>query len=352
MPSQTQNRLRILVIRRRYVGDLVLMGPVFRNLRLHHPDAWLAVLVDEGYEDVLSRNPDVNEIIVLPRQSGARFLQSIRSRRFDVVYDVTRNDRSALIAIFSGAGQRVGFRVDARRCWRDLAYTTQAYWSPEDHQRCHIVDLYLKLLEANHVPVTTRVVEMAVASGDREQARRLIQKVLTRQQGDRLMIVHPGARAVARLWPAENFGAVCDQIQTRCAAKTLVMAGPNEQEFVAQVQSHARTNVAVIKEVVPIPMLAAMLAEADVFLGHDSGPMHIAAAVGTPVVALFGAQTTCIWGPRGERSVALQPPMPCSPCAFPDKCQPGNTDKMFCVRKIPVAQVLDAVEQQLRRSRA
>lgn len=355
MPSQTQNSPRILIIRRRYIGDLVLMGPVFRNLRLHHPNAWIAVLVDVGYEDVLSRNSDLNEIITLPCKSGGfiegfRLLRNIRSRRFDIVYDFTRNDRSSLISLCSGAGERVGFRVDERRRLRDRIYTTQAFWSVEDHKRYHIVDLYLKLLEASHIPVTTRVVGMTVAPDDQKKAHALINKVVTRKQGELLVMVHPGARAASRLWPVENFAAVCDEIQSRYPAKVVLVASSKEQELVTLIGARVQTKVAIITDTVSIPVLAAMLKEADLFIGHDSGPIHIAAAVGTPVIVLFGAQKRSIWEPRGEHCVTLQAPMPCNPCAFPDKCQPGDSDKMFCVRKISVAAVLAAVEQQLRRA--
>jgi len=352
---------KILVIRRRYVGDLVLTGPVLKNLRAHMPQARITLLVDEKYQDVHSRSPEINEVIDIPqrrkecvaayllRWSG--FLMRLRTRRFDVVYDISPNTRSACLTYFTGARKRVSFWEEDSSHWWHRLYNVHTTWADAERHSIHIVDLYLKPLLADNVPIVTHSITMTLHPDDVAVARTLIQQVLPVRRGP-LVAVHPGARQARRCWPPERFAAVCDDIQSRLKGQVLLLSGPGEATTVQAIESAAATGVAVLDQKLTVPQLTAILHEADLYLGHDSGPMHLAAAVGTPVVALFGAQSPGLWRPYGDGHLVLRPPMPCVDCPFPDVCRPPDPEQTLCVRRLTVDEVISAVERQLMPTRA
>ena len=163
----------------------------------------------------------------------------------------------------------------------------------------------------------------------------------------------PATQISFRVWPVERFADVCDRLQDKLGAQVFLTAGPGEQPLVEQIRSHARTHLVVLDAPRDIGHLAATLAQFDAFLCHDSGPMHIAAAVGTPVVALFGSQNATIWRPLGHRHTILQTPLPCA-CigpAAPTPCTPGDSYRSYCVRKRPADDVFAAVTRTLATGR-
>ncbi|MEO6907367.1 MAG: glycosyltransferase family 9 protein [Abditibacteriaceae bacterium] len=353
---------RILVIRRQYLGDLALLGPVFTNLRHHYPQSHIALLVNEKYSDVQKNNPDLNEILSipgLPCESKVAYvlhwiqlLQKLRGR-FDIVYDFARNSRSILLMKWSGARHRVSFAIEDEPHPRERYYNILANWTQADERTLHTIDFTLKLLEADGIPIVTRQVKLYVPDSDALEAQQCLRAALKDEQNippkSTFVLVHPGARLSTRCWPPENFAAVCDALQNQSQATVLLLAGSGEEAKVRAVQVAMHTRVRILKAPSTVPKLAALLQAADLFICNDSGPMHVAAAVGTPVVALFGAQPTTLWHPAGENNTVLQPSLPCADrCLFPGICQPPNTYKMRCIQRITVEEVIDAALPRVR----
>jgi ADP-heptose:LPS heptosyltransferase len=334
---------RILVIRRRYLGDIVLLGPVFRNLRLHWPQAVIAAAVEAAYAPVLELNPDVNEILALPRHATGwpGFVRRLRRARFTHVLDLDNNDRTALLTRLTGAPLRAALRHYPLR-W-GACYTTDVWHPPEIHERSSIVDYYLAILSAAGVPVATREVRLVPRPDDLAAARKRV------PPGGRRLLVHPGSRSAWRMWPAENFAAICDRVQNDLNAQVFVVGGPGEQPAVAEIRRRAQIHLVSIDPPPDLPALAALAAQFDLMLCHDSGPMHIAAAVGTPVVALLGSQNPVLFAPPGAGHTVLQPPLPCTACVAPGRCVPGDSYHNYCVRNITVDAVWTAVRRQLAR---
>jgi ADP-heptose:LPS heptosyltransferase len=275
-------------------------------------------------------------------------IRRLRAHRYDVAYDLTYTDRGALLTCLCKAQRRVSYIVHKRH-WRHRLYDVLATWTDEDYRTSHVLDFYLSPLRANGVPIVTRVVSMNVDAEDAAAARSLLSKAFPSGDGP-LVVVHPGARLVTKCWPPESFAAVCDVIAQRFGGRVLVLRGHGEGPMVAALLAAAQIKPATVERALPVPELAALLKEADLFLGNDSGPMHVAAAVGTPVVALFGPQLPSRWGPMGEGHITLRPP-DCAPCPFPAACRPPDFATMLCVRRITVDEVVDAVERQLAQTR-
>ena len=334
----------ILVIRRRYLGDIVLLGSVFKNLRLHWPAAHLAALVEPAYAPVLALNPDVDSALTLPRRLAEwpAFLRQLRRARFTHVFDFDNTEKTAAIARFTGAPFRLvlshGFPVKLRAC-----YTHHVEDPAAEHETRPITEYYLRALPAAGVPVIDRDVRLIPRAEDLAAMRALV------GAAGPVLLVHPGTRSAWRRWPAERFAAVCDHAQDALGAQAVLIGGPGEQEVIAEILRHARTHILTLSEPLSLPRLAALAQLSRVLLCHDSGPMHVAAAVGTPVVALYGSQNAALFRPVGENHTLLQPPLPCVACVTPGQCVPGDSYRNHCVQNIPIASVLPAVERALRR---
>jgi ADP-heptose:LPS heptosyltransferase len=334
----------ILVIRRRYLGDVVLLGSLLRNLRLHRPQAKLAVLVEARFADVLALNPDVDSTLRLPAGLGEwpRFLRALRAARFTHVLDLDNTEKTAAIARLSGAAQRLALHHGGRRVRFRAAYTNFVHDSPAEHEARPITDYYLRVLEPLGVPLATREIRLAVADAAVAEARRFI------GASPRVLLVHPGSRSAMRIWPAERFAAVCDFAQDQLDAQAVLVGGPGDETLLAEIRGHARTHLFMPPGPMPIARFAALAKASSVLLCHDSGPMHVAAAVGTRVIALYGSQNAALFRPMGEGHVLLQPPLPCTNCVAPDRCIPGDSYRNLCVRHLSVERVNAAVQIALR----
>lgn len=338
----------LLVIRRRYLGDIVLLGPVFRNLKRHWPQARVAVLCEPAYAGVLTMNPDVDEVFHFPQGAAdwARLAWRLRAARFTHVLDLDNRDKTALLARFTGAPVRVTQR-HAEKLHFPSFYTAHEVLPQAFLDSRHITDLYLHLLGAIGVPVVTHECKLTPRAEDLAHARQLLAALNPPLSAPRLL-VHPGSRSAWRVWPPANFAAVVDRLQAEGKASVAFIAGPGEQATVDEIFRHLRTPAARITERLTVPQLGALFASCDTLLCHDSGPMHLAAAVGTRVVALFGSQPMHVWRPVGEKHVTLQPPLPCVNCVSPGICTPHDSYHNHCVRNLTVERVYEAAGKALR----
>jgi predicted lipopolysaccharide heptosyltransferase III len=342
---------RILVIRRRYLGDIVLLSPFFRNLRLHWPEAEITLLVESNYAAVASLIPDVNRTLTLPRRAREigrwfRLLRALRGTRFTHVFDLDNRQKTALLTRVTGARTRIALLHEApprlRRC-----YTRIVLDPPAEHERRTISEYYLQALAGARVPVATHEVRLSPRDDDRAVVANLLQGAGPR------VLVHPGSRSAFRVWPAENFAAVCDRIQEELHAQVTLIGGPAEKMLVEAIKSRMRTTPCIVDTTLTVPRFAAFVANFDVMLCHDSGPMHVAAGVGTSVVALFGSQNAAIWRPAGDRHIVLQAPLPCgAACVAPKICVKKDSYHSYCVRRISVDEVFAAVRDRLARPAA
>lgn len=331
----------VLVIRRRYLGDIVLLGSLLRNLKLHWPAARLGVLCEPAYAPILELNPDVDERWLFP-QSAAEwpgFLWRMRCAGFTHVLDLDNRDKTALIARATGAAVRATVRHGERLHFPRL-YTSAAQVPREFLDTRHITDLYLHVLEQIGVPVVTHETRLVPRPDEIAAGRELL-------RGARLL-VHPGSRSAWRIWPAENYARVIDALHAEVGVTTALIDGPGEQTVVDEIFRHLRSPAVRIEKHLRVTELAGLFAAVPALLCHDSGPMHVAAASGTRVIALFGSQPMNIWQPVGNGHLTLQPPLPCIACVSPGQCEPEDSYHNHCVRNIAVDRVLAAVREAVR----
>jgi ADP-heptose:LPS heptosyltransferase/glycosyltransferase involved in cell wall biosynthesis len=344
----TQATPRILVIRRRYLGDIVLLGSVFRSLRRHWPQGHLTVLVERAYIGVPAMNPDVDEILEMPHGllGWWRLARTLRREKFTLVLDFDNRRKTALITRLTRAATRVALHHGPRVCLPGC-YTRHEIAEDDFLANRHITDFYHRMLRAVDVPLVSEPFSLTPRAADLDFIRRQ-PELASLPPGRPRLLVHPGSRSTYRVWPAEAFAEVCDRLQTEGAASVILVAGPAEQAIVNAIRQHMRTPVVCLRHSLEVPQLAALFASVDLLLCHDSGPTHLAAAVGTPVVALYGSQNLANWRPLGAHHTMLQPPLPCVHCVSPGICRPDDSYFNHCVRNITVPDVLAAVRARLR----
>ena len=343
---------KVLVIRRRYLGDIVLLGPVFRNLRLHWPGVEITVVTEAPYAGVLALNPDVHRVLTFPRRltEWPAFLRRLRAARFTHVLDFDNTEKTALLTRLTGALIRVAFDRELIKFRYRGFYTHSAKVTNAFYDSHSITETYLKILAPIGVPLATREVRLVPRERDLAAVAPLVGGLKSKIENRKSKILlHPGSRSAHRVWPAERFAAVCDRLQDERPVQIFLLGGPAEQALVQEIRAHAKTHLIALERPLPVGEFAALAAQFDVFLCHDSGPMHVAAAVGTSVVALFGSQNATIWRPNGENHTVLQTPLPCA-CigdAAPTPCVKGDGYRSYCVRMLTAEQVFKAVAARI-----
>jgi len=326
---------RILVIKLRYVGDVLLATPVLSRLRESFPKVHLAMLVNPGTDDLVRDHPALDEVLVLERGNLARqwrFVRDLRRRQFDLVIDLTDADRSALLSRLSGSPMRLGYNSEGR--WRGALYTQVV---EADRFAMHTVRYHLKAMEALGLAGSPGAPLLTVAPEARREADRLLQKAGV--DGARPFVcLHPGARWWFKAWPAERFAALADLIQTETPAQVLFLGSDQERSLESQIADRMKTPLRSLIGKTSLRALAAVLERAALMVSNDNGPMHMAAALGVPVIGLFGPSDPAIWGPWGDGHRTFYKGLDCRACFHPD-CFRGEQN---CMRLITLEEVWEA----------
>jgi heptosyltransferase-3 len=329
----------ILVIKLRYLGDVLLATPTLQALKTAFPMARLTVLVNRGTDEILRENPHVDEILPLDRGSileQSRFVLDIRRRRFDTVVDLTDGDRAAILTWISGAGIRIGFNAEDR--WTGRCYTTVVSGGQETHR----IERDLAALVPLGIEVRDRLPRIWLTPEDDARVEQLVGQLAI--PTDRSwVVIQPGARYWFKAWPPERFAELADRLTDRCACQVLVGGSPQEAALTQVVVNHAKSRLLSIAGRSDVRTLAALLKRSSLFVGNDTGAMHIAAAVGAPVVGLFGPSNPMEWGPRGGPAETIYKGLDCRTCFHPT-CRRGEEN---CMKLITVEEVVAAAVRQL-----
>jgi heptosyltransferase-3 len=330
----------ILAIKLRYLGDVLLATPTLHALKLAYPAARLTVLVNRGTEDILRGNPHVDEILPLDRGSilqQSRFILDIRSRRFDTVIDLTDGDRAAFLTWISGAGVRIGFNAEQR--WTGRCYTTVVTGAAGVHR----IERDLAALAPLGIEPRDRIPRIWLRPEDDASVDQLAAQLGI--ASDRSwVVIQPGARYWFKAWPPERFAEVADRLNDRFGCQVLVTGSPQEAALTQAVVDHAKSRLLNIAGRSDVRTLAALLKRSSLFVGNDTGAMHIAAAVGAPVVGLFGPSNPVEWGPRGSLAETIYKGLDCRICFHPT-CRRGEDN---CMKLITVEEVMSAAARQIR----
>jgi 3-deoxy-D-manno-octulosonic-acid transferase/heptosyltransferase-1 len=347
----------ILIVKLSAIGDVIQTLPMLEALKRQYPRAHIDWVVEEEASNLLLNHPRVNRVIISRRKSWlkkvlkpgefwrtlgeiSRFVRELRSQHYDWIIDNHGIFKSGLVMLLSRGRRKIGFQASAGIADEGSYFFTHERYKPLSIER-HALERYLDLVSQMGVHVEQAALHFPVPPDSLKGAETLLgQKVLESRP---LVVLHPVAKWETKQWPAEKFARLISALARRKA--TVVITGsPQDEGPVTEILHRMDDSGKVLNLAgkTDLMELAGIFSLSDLVLSTDTGPMHLAAAVKAPLIALFGPTAPWRTGPYGNNPRIIRKGLPCSPC-FKKKCQ-----TMECMNSISVEEVLAAVEQKLK----
>ena len=339
----------ILVINLMHLGDLMLVTPVLRTLRHNYPAARITLLADEKLADIVQENRHIDECLLIDKKGRdnsllgiLRFARRLRRRKYDLVVNLHRNERSSALAALSGGKQIIGYTKPGFSLFFD-------HVSPDQNMIMHEVHSHYAALRAAEVigEVDDAGLEMWVPPAEEEKAARLWAEHF--RPGDKVIALNIGASWMTKRWMDDYFAEVADTYLVR-GYHIAVMGGPMDVEIVdscrAQMRERENPRLHIFTGQVSLGVLAGLLRRCILFITTDSGPMHVGVAMHVPVLCMFGASPIPGFYPYDERSISVRAPVPCHPCRI-HECPLDGEDYMMCMKRMPPDLILKYADQML-----
>ncbi|UCI18520.1 glycosyltransferase family 9 protein [Mesorhizobium sp. B2-1-8] len=348
----------ILIIQTKFIGDIVLASTLAGNLQLEFPGARIVFLCEAHFESFVVAHGIASEVVAFrrarirgnPLERGKELYAVVRALRrfhFDLTIDLTDSKTSRVVSGFVNARTRIGYNPPERPLKLLERQPANVFARPFGFGGQHFVYRYLSPLEA--LGIDLRVTVPSIQPLPSEAAKALVLLDGHHIHSNAFVAVHAGASFKGRQWQPERFAQAIDEIAAETGLGVVLVGGPDERETAARIVTGTAAPVVDLVGALSLESLLAVLERARLFLGNESGPMHMAAAAGTPVVGLFGLTHPARWGPVGVPSIVLRPPMPCD-CVARDLCRRTDPSKACCVWRLEVKPVVDAALEILART--
>ncbi len=314
-------RLKIAIVKLSSLGDVIHALPVARALRRAYPAGHLTWIVEAREYALLRDHPDLDAVRpvdtrlwrrLILRASGARLVRQklarlqtrIRASRFDVALDLQGLIKSGLLTAYTGAPLRIGFSPSRCREWPNCLFTNR--WVTPPRAAAHVVEQYLALLAP--LGVTPAAPEFHIPL--RPEAERRIEEFLGEQgikRHDALVALNPGAGREEKRWPVAHLRAFAERLGAEPGVRLLLLWGPDEIHMARQIRDGLSTK-ALLAPPTDLDELASLLSRCALMVANDTGPLHLAAALGTPCLGLYGPTPAERNRPYGRRCRGLQSP--------------------------------------------
>jgi heptosyltransferase-2 len=339
---------RILVRGVNWVGDTVLSYPAVQQLKTLFPKSHLAILIPSYLVDLWKTFPYVDEIIPFQKRGGIGSIwedlnlsQSLKERNFDLAVILPRSFRSAFHIYLARIPIRIGYQSEGRSL-----FLTHGLRRTKELLHGHRVHYYLKLTEPLGKVESAPSPQIVLREEDRRWADRAL-KDLGIPEGKPLIGMNPGATyGLAKCWYPDRFGKLGERLAEKWQARILLFGKEEERPIVHEILHHLGTEGIDLTGKTGLLQLAALLERCALLVTNDTGTMHVATAVGTPVVALFGSTPPLATGPWGEGHAVIRKNVPCSPC-WKRICPTDHR----CMELITVDEVEKVVDKQLGHKR-
>ena len=340
---------RILVARTDRIGDVVLTTPVLKAIRDNCPNSYIAVMVSPSAREIVEGNPYIDEVIVYSKDKADRgitgfwrFAARLARKRFDLAIILHTKKRINLMTYFAGIPARIGYK--------DKNFGFLLSDRLEDTRPLglkHEVDYCLDVLRNIGLESKDRGLYVPLKKDALEWADKILQENDI-ASGDKIALIHPGASCVSKRWMKEKFVVLANRLVEDYALKIVITAsGIEDVALAGAIAKEIRYPALNLAGKTSVSQLAALLKRAAIFISNDSGPVHIASALGTPVVSIFGRNQAGLsparWGPVGAKDKYLHKEVGCSVC-LAHNCKIG----FDCLKAITVEDVLKAVDDILK----
>jgi 3-deoxy-D-manno-octulosonic-acid transferase/heptosyltransferase-1 len=347
--------VKILIVKLSAIGDVIHTLPALNALRRHFPNAHITWLVEEGARDMVQGHPALDRVIVSGRKrwladaargrcadafgGAARFVHCLRDTHYDLLLDFQASLKSGLLIALTRARRKVGFDKGMVHSEHSHVFLNERI-APVSME-IHALKRGLILLEAIGVPCGQISYELPIGPADIQAADSLL-RATGRVDSPLLVAVNPVAKWSTKLWPETRFAALADGLIADLKAAVVFTGAPEDRPLIERIMAAmTRRGAANLAGQTTLKTLAALFQRVDLVVTTDTGPMHLAAAVETPVVALFGPTAHWRTGPFGPGHRIVRVPMACGPC-FKRRCASAA-----CMGAITVDMVMGAVRRML-----
>jgi lipopolysaccharide heptosyltransferase II len=342
----SQNIGKILFVRTDRIGDMVLSTPSFRALKTAFPNSELTVLASPENRGLLSNNPYADHVLLYDRNKAlserVRILLKLRKVGFDLAVDPCTDYRlgTAFMAFLTGARTRLGFSSYGREAFLNL----NAHCSDKSE---HFVDLTLKVLEPLGVKSERRTPELYLSAHEEKWSKSWLEDCGLGKNP--IIGMHPGAHYPSQRWPTNKFARLADRLGNHGDLDLLILGGLADKHLIGEITDMAQTDVRTyVAE--DLRQLVAFVSCLDVLICNNSGPLHVAAALGTPTISFMGPTDQKRWMPLGKMHRVLRiDHLPCIGCNM-GRCKMKNH---YCMTLITIKMVAEALREfRLTRSEA
>ncbi|MBU0880799.1 MAG: lipopolysaccharide heptosyltransferase II [Candidatus Omnitrophica bacterium] len=335
---------RILIVNVNWVGDVLFSTPFIRALRAANPDAHIACLLHPRCREMLESNPRLNEIIIYDEDAAHkgligkwRLVKELKKRRFDTAFLLHRSFTKAFITYLAGIKERVGYPTKNRG-----GVLTRIIEEPSEE--LHKVEYFLNIARAAGCDIGDSSYEFFVQDEDRKFIKELLAQSNVSDK-DIVVVLCPAGNWPPKRWPAENFARLGDELADKFGAKIVLSAAGKDLKLVEEIKSVMASAAVIASGKTGLKQLGALLERADLVVANDTGPMHMAVAVGADTIALFGPTSAGLTGPYGKgryRVISRN-----ESCEVP--CYDVTCTDNACMSAIKVEDVLGEAEAMLRK---
>ena len=347
--------LRILIIKTSSLGDIIHSLPVLEYLRQAEPAATIDWVVDEAFVDLVSGNPLINRVLTVAfrrwkkapfarrtRRELVTFINILRQQRYDLIYDLQGNLKSGMVCAFGRAPVKVGFsRAHQQERLNSLFTNRKVDFLPPDK---NAAQRYLRIASAPFILPPESVVPHGDIYTSPEDVAHAQQMMGT--TGHPLVLFHNGTTWTTKLWHADGWKQLADALLLRYPQATILLSWGNAEEhaLAEEIARHIGSHAVVLGKM-SLKQFVAVLKRVDLVVGGDTGPIHLAAAVGTPTVSFYRCTDGSLNGPLGRGQIIVQSPLTCTKC-LRKVCERDDE----CRKSIEVATMVSAVVSGLSNS--
>lgn len=342
--------MKILIVKLSAIGDVIHTLPALNALRRHYPQARITWLVETAAADLLVGHPALDRVMISHRKhwirgmrSGRRmrhfealftFVRRLRAERYDLVLDFQALLKSSLWVLLARSPRKIGFGKGMEHMEKSYLFLTERV--PPVSMEIHALERNLLMLAPLGIHCREAVYRLPVGTEDRQAVESLLQAHGLGAKRP-LVSINPMAKWPTKLWDPAKFSQLADRMAASLGAEICFTGGTEDRPAVARIMADMRFPAVNLAGRTTLKQLAALYARSDVLVSTDTGPMHLGAAVGIPVVALFGPTAPWRTGPYGKAHRVIRHPVGCAPC-FKRQCDTGR-----CMAAIDVNAVFEAV---------
>ena len=337
--------MKILIVEVNWLGDVLFSTPAIKALRKKFPDSHIACLIVPRVKEVLALNPHINELIINDENGlhkgflgKLKLAQELKQKKFDVVVLFHRSFTRAFLAYWAGIPQRVGYYT-----WKRSSLLTQPLPMPKKDS-LHRVDYYLTIVKPLGADTSDRFYEFFTAEEDKKFIDNFF-KDKGISAGDFVVCLNPGGNWFSKRWPKEHFAQLADRLITEYKVKAIFSGAKDDLPLIQEIAGLMKNKPIVAAGETTLKQSACLFKKANLVISADSGPLHIAAAEGANVIALFGPTSSRITGPMGRGRIKVIQAQG-SDCTIP--CYDTQCNNNRCMQAITVSEVVVAVQDFLK----